>query len=773
MYKKIGWGLIATTAILSVFLFYFLPNLKFEYDFEKFFPSDDEELHYFYKHRAIFGDDNNFLLLGLTNEKGIFEYAFLQRVAALTKDLEVVENIDTVISPTHLQKIIVINGNTVTLPYLNWQDSTQYHADSTEIYSHPALVNTFFAQQGKSILLYIQTKQDWTPQEAQNLLENIEKVLQKHQFSGSPLAGKIRAEQVYITLMQTELAVFMSASAVLVAVFLFLMFRKIWAVVVPIFIILLTIAWTLGVMGMLGKNLDLLMVMLPSILFIVGMSDGVHLLSRYLDELRSGKNKIKALQITIKETGLATLLTSITTAIGFFTLLTASISVVRDFGTFTAIGVMIALLLTYLVLPATLLLSPKKRLQAAAIPTRYTGFLWWKNLEENQEAPPAKDFWYYFLHRLLRWVLGHKKAILLVSCIAVIASMVGFYHVQVNTTLLEDLGEKDKMYQDFMFFEEHFGGTRSFEVALELKKGYAPTDSVVIAQAGVFQQYLEDSLQVSSIISLVSVSKGIVQATQGGIAANYRLPQTKSEWRQLKIALKKLVETPFYAQIANDTLLRMSGRTYDLGSIAFQQKMQQLEQFYNKNCHNSVFSYHLTGTSLMIDRNNEYLVRNMSSGIGISVLMVSIIIGVLYRRWYMILLTIVVNILPLLVIGGMMGVFGIPLKISTSIIFTIAFGIALDDTIHFIGKLHLELKKGKSLPFAIKNTFLSTGKAIILTSLIIVAGFLMLMFSSFAGTFYTGLLISLTLINAVLADLFLLPVLLLSGKRNKKLHSRA
>lgn len=184
-----------------------------------------------------------------------------------------------------------------------------------------------------------------------------------------------------------------------------------------------------------------------------------------------------------------------------------------------------------------------------------------------------------------------------------------------------------------------------------------------------------------------------------------------------------------------------------------------MEEFIRQHTDTSLVEFRMTGTSLLIDKNADYIINNMLQGLGIAFLVIAAIAGLLFKSFRMVIITLIPNLLPLLMIAGIMSLFGVYLKLSTSIIFTIAFGIAVDDTIHFISKLRIELGKGKSLLPAVKNTFLSTGKAIIITTVILAGGFLTLILSSFGGTFYTGLLVSLTLLFALVADLCLLPVL--------------
>jgi predicted RND superfamily exporter protein len=185
--------------------------------------------------------------------------------------------------------------------------------------------------------------------------------------------------------------------------------------------------------------------------------------------------------------------------------------------------------------------------------------------------------------------------------------------------------------------------------------------------------------------------------------------------------------------------------------------------------HSGYIGFNITGTAHLIDVNNSYISKNVLEGLLIAFGVIGLIVGFMFRSIKLVLFSLIVNVMPLLMIGGIMGLMGIDLKMSTAIIFTIAFGIAVDDTIHFLSKLRHELKQGKSMLYAMKRSYLSTGKAIMVTSLILCGGFLTLALSDFLGTANIGKLISLTLLFAVLSDLVLLPaLLLLLPNKNKK-----
>ena len=193
--------------------------------------------------------------------------------------------------------------------------------------------------------------------------------------------------------------------------------------------------------------------------------------------------------------------------------------------------------------------------------------------------------------------------------------------------------------------------------------------------------------------------------------------------------------------------------------------------FIDQNIDTDLIKVKLTGSTLLLDKSNEIITCHLLYGLLFAIFIVSVIMGLLYRSVKVTLLALVPNLLPLVMILGIIGWTDMGLKMSTAIIFTIAFGIAVDDTLHFMSRLKSELKKGKTVDEAIRTTYLSTGRAIVITSTILVLGFGILLFSSFQTTFITGLLVSLALLFALFADLILLPVLLNNlVKDNRGVH---
>ncbi|WP_017729922.1 efflux RND transporter permease subunit [Nafulsella turpanensis] len=756
MYKKQATFLLLLLSVLTLLFLYGGSRLRFDYNFENFFPTGDKDLEFFLEYRKLFENDNDYLLIGIRNEEGIFEEDFLQKLEVVTQQIDSLGLSEQVLSITNLVNPVAGPFGLLQPKVVQVNAPENYHQDSLEIYENEQLVGTLVAENIPAVSILVRHEQMISKKEADLLMQQINQILGQYTFDEVHLAGKAKAQAVYIQKMQQEMLIFVSASMLLVILFLAIAYRSFWGVWVPLLVVLLTAVWIAGFMGLTGKMLDVMMVLLPTIMFVVGMSDVVHILTKYIEELRNGKSKVAALRVTFREVGLANLLTSLTTAVGFLTLLTASIPPIRDFGLYTAIGVFMAFILAFTLLPAILLLMKKPK-----VADRERNRLLWTNM----------------LRRLFGWVLNHRGLIVILAASVISIAIFGISRLEINTFLLEDVRENDPLRQDFFFFDEHFGGSKSIEMAILVQdnsKGIY--NKAVLQEVGKMEEHLREEFGVRNIVSPLTLAKSINKALNGGMQSYFSLPEEEAAFKRIQRMAEAIPKERQPIPLSADSLAlaqsqlssmkvgavgRISGKMPDIGSRLTNQKVLKMEQFIEENINPELVRFRLTGTSMLIDKNANYLVNNMLQGLTIAFVVIAAIAGLLFRSLRMIIITLIPNIIPLLMVAGIMGLSGIYLKMSTSIIFTIAFGIAVDDTIHFISKFRIELGKGKSVLYALKNTFLYTGKAILITTIILAGGFLTLILSSFGGTFYTGLLVSMTLIFAVVADLLLLPVLII------------
>ncbi len=730
-------------ALLTVFFATALRNVRLDHDFEKFFPTDDPELDRYLEYRERFGNDNDFLLVAAAREQGVFDRGFLILVDSLAQGLSRLPDVVQVTSPTRLDDPRITPVGVFTIPWLRLDHDSTLATDSARIQRDPRIRDGFFAPDGKAIMLLLLTEPELSKERSDALMMAVQEVVDRSGLDQVRMGGRVHGQYWYIVKMQHELVFFFSLSVFLLAVFLAVGFRTVWGVLVPIGVVGLTVLWQVGMMSLLDKPLSILTMLLPTILFVVGMSDVVHILERYIEALRNGHAKARALAIAYHEVGLATFLTSLTTAIGFATLITAGIAPVREFGVLTAVGVFLAFGLSFTLLPAILLL--------VSTPVQV-------------HKDPLRDTWYPFLHGLLRNVLLHKYRMPWAFAILVAVSLVGITQLKVDNQLLEDWPEDDPQKQEYYWFEEHFGGVRPFEMEVMMKApGGSVWDLASLRDMEGVQTHLEQDYGVKAIISPVTVVRSLNKAFNGGSEEYFRLPDDPDETARLvKRANVLLGRSGIQALVSDDgRRARISGRMEDAGGHVHAQRNIVLDEHIIQHTDTSSIDFHQTGMAFLIDRSNSRLSGELIGGLSIAFLLISSIMAFVFRNWRMTLIALVPNVIPLLLVAGFMGFVGIDIKVSTAIIFTIAFGIAVDDTIHMLGKLRIELMKGRSLGYAMKRSFLSAGKALMITSMMLLSGFASLVFSDFASVLYMGLLVSLTLLAALLADLLLLPLLVL------------
>lgn len=742
-YKKIAKLTLSVVLVITLFFGYFLQNLSFDYDFESFFPVNDPDLDFYNDFQTHFSNDNEFILIGIEHDAGIFNKAFLSRVDSLTGDLKQIDNLNRVQSPTELSQFVAGSMGGMRIPYLHIDDPSRYKSDSARIYSSPDLVNSFFAENAKSLSIMLLADKVLSKEASDQMVVDINKVLKRYSFDDIHISGRIYGQDYFVNKMQDELVLFTSLGIVMLVVFLIIAFRSFWGVWVPLVVVALSLLWLLGFMTLTGKPLDIMTVLLPTILFVVGVSDVVHILTRYLAELRKGKSKNQAVKTAFKQVGLATFLTSLTTAGGFLTLLTANIQPIKDFGLYTAAGVFIAFILAFSLLPSILILKSK--------PVS-------KEFLNN-------DFWYKPMHRLFLFTIKQRKPILGVSGLLVILAVIGLTRLEVDNYLLNDLGPNDPHRKDFEFFEQNYAGVRPFEMALILKDSNQTLfDYEVVQELDKLESYLKQKFEIGFVVSPLTYIKTANRAVNTGNPEAYAIPENPAAHKKITRVLDQMKKRKEFNSFVDttQTLGRINAKVEDYGGKKMLRLTNEMKAELPQIINTDLIEVRMTGMGLLLDKNNKNLAEDMLLGLLIAFTVVGIIMGILYKSPKIVIATLIPNIMPLIFIAAIMYLGNIDLNVSTAIIFTIAFGIAVDDTIHYMSKLKLELHSGKSFLYALKAASITTGKAITVTSIILVSGFITLLSSSFASTFYVGLLVSITLFLAVVIDLVVLPALLIT-----------
>lgn len=740
--KSISYFVVSVVILLTVFFAFQLPKTTLNYNFEEFFPAQDEETDFFFSHRALFESDNDFILIAVERENGIFDQEFLKKVNAYAKALDTLPNVQFTRDITNEKETFIYSGgSTGQRPYIHL-DSLNFLRDSLNIYKNKELINTLVNAKGTAVSIFLRHKDFLSKKKSEQLVADVKAVSNEFDFENVRFAGRSVGQLYYVNTMITEMTTYVGMSILLVIVFLIISFKSLWGLMVPQIVIVGSMIWIVGIMALIGKPINILLIVLPSIMFVVAMSDVIHLMSKYLELLRSGLSKLDAIKTSFKEIGMATFLTSLTTSIGFFSLLFVNVIPIQDFGLYTGIGVLIAFVITYSTLP----------------------FLFYLTKIPEVGKRDDRNFWKPIMRKVFLITMRNRKIIPWIGIIVTVVFAYGASLIVVNNFIMDDVSEESTVKQDFDYFDSKFGGVRPFELAITLKDSTESMWSIErLKEIEKVEKYLINEYKVNVNTSLVQYLSILNRASYAGNTDYFEVTDSKTDLRRYKRMLKIADQGKFIRSVLDSTenTTRINGGVPDWGNIKATEENEKFYAFLKKENLEEHLKIHVTGTAHLLDRNMSYMSSSLVEGLAFAIIVVSILMALLYRSFRMLIISIIPNVIPLIVIAGIMGYFGINLKITTAIIFTISFGIAIDDTIHFLSNFKLELKKGKSKIYALKSTYLGTGKAIVLTSAILVGGFSMLLMSSFMGTYYMGLMICITLVVAVLSDLFILPLLLL------------
>jgi uncharacterized protein len=728
-------------AVLAAFSLYFSTRLVFSFSLDQFFPEGDEDLAEYKAFEKNFEQDVNFLLVALPREEGVFDSTFLRRVHKFTTASLQLPLITESQSLTSIQRPIKTPFGLTAVPLIHLDDPSRFEQDKERVLKDERLVYNLIDKDATALIVAMKTKtgmMDLT--ESTQIIHDVEALLKEHQFDDYHLLGSAYFAKEMVQMQKREVLVTSIISGILVSIIMFLIFRRFWGTVLALVSIVIGMLLFLGFMGAAGRPLNAMSALYPMLMIIVGTSDVIHIMSKYIDELRKGKERLEAIKITIQEIGLATLLTSLTTAIGFAALVTSKVIPIRDFGINAAIGVMIAYV-TVLLFTTTVI-----------------SFF---QTEQLIKIGHKGSRWDQFMSLINTFTKVYAKQIMLVTLAFFALSLYGISRITTNYRIESNLPRGEKLTSDFFFFEDKMAGFRPIEYAAYAQGSYNADDFEVLQQVDKLEQHLGEAEHLQSVQSITAIYKTIHQVFNGNSEAAYRFPDNKADFEKYKkLASKASTATDKILLSQDKKIARISTRAKDIGADRIGEKGEEIQEWIAQNTDASVVIFKETGTGLIMDKNGDYIRKNLLQGLAIAVFLISLLMALLFKNWRMVIIFMIPNILPLLFAGAMLGFIGIELDAGVSIIFAIIFGIAVDDTIHFLSRYKLCINKGMSVDEAIAVTFQETGKAICLTTVLLFFGFLVMLTSIHPPSVTIGILISVTLLSALVADLLLTPILL-------------
>ena len=735
--------IIVIFVLLSCLSVYYATKLTFSFSLDQFFPEGDEDLAQYKAFEKNFEEDVNFLLIALPRAEGVFDSVFLRKVERFSQEVKELPDVKDSYSLTTIKRPLKTPFGFTSVPYIHIDQPPKYSADKKRILQDERLLYNLIDDKGQVLVVALKTQTGLMQfQQAEAFIKSVKSLLRKNAFDEFHFLGSPYFTKEMVEMQKREVMVTTLFSGILVSFIMFLIFRRFWATFVALLSIVLGMLLFMGFMGGFGRALNTMSALYPMLMIIVGTSDVIHLMSKYIDELQKGKTTTQAINITIREVGLATLLTSLTTAIGFITLMTSRVAPIRQFGINAAIGVMIAYFTV--ILFTTALLS-------------------FFNEEQLTRKGKTGISWTTFMRRVNVFTKRYSPAISIGALAFLFVSLYGISKISTNYFIKSNLPSQSTITKDFDFFEERLAGFRPVEYSVYAQGDYDADDLEVLQQIDKVEQYLKKQEHLKTVQSITMVYKSLNQMHHGNRSAYYHLPERKATFRKhKKLAAKYEAQSDKVLLSKDKKIARISTRAIDIGADSLKQRSERIMKWIQLHTDSSIVQIKETGTGLIMDKNAAYIRKSLLKGLALAISIICLLMALLFQNGRMVLISLIPNVFPLLMAGAILGYLNIKLDPGVSIIFAIVFGIAVDDTIHFLSKYKLNIAKGLGSEEAIANTFEETGKAIILTSIILFFGFLVMLSSIHPQSFTIGILISITLLTAVIGDLLLIPILLRS-----------
>ena len=732
--------IIAAFILFIPICLYQVYHLKFSFDFEQFFPEGDPDLEFFQEFIKEFETDDNFLLIAVENNPSVFEQGFLEKFHEFTLKVRDIPHVTRVQSLTTMDYPVKTPFGINSVPIIHIDQPSKYDSDKSRILKDKRFVNNFIDENAQAIAITARTIDAIDLNQSKEMMAGYKALLEEYDFEEVHLLGRAYFQDELVEMQKNEIVITTVISGILIIFILMFIFRKPIGVWVALSSIGLGLLYFLGIMGLLDRELNVMAALYPVLMLIVGTSDVIHIMSKYVDELKKGEAKRNAMIVTIKEIGLATLFTSITTAIGFATLMTSNVRPIREFGMNAAMGVLIAYITVIFFTTCVLTLFTKEQI-----------------IKETKAA----DFWHNLMQSWYGKTLKHGKLIAGISAVFVAMCFYGMTLISMNYTVESNLPITAKITDDFLYFEEKFSGFRPIEFAITVKKDGFQADSYeVLKEVSKIEDKLLENESFKSILGLTTIYKSLERMNKGNRADAYSFPPDKAAFNKSKKLVDRMGTEAAVMLSKDKKKTRISTRIADIGAESIKSEGEYIDNWIYANVDTSLIDVKRTGTGLLIDKNAVYIRDNLLSGLAIALILVSLLMAMLFRDFKMLFVALVPNFIPVLFAAGLLGFLGIELEAGVSIVFAVVFGIAVDDTIHFLSKYKLARNKKKTVEESIKITFEETGKAITFTTIILFFGFLTMFFSNHPPSVTVGMLISVTLVGALICDLFLLPVLM-------------
>ena len=746
--------ILITIGVVTLFLASQWKNMRFTFTEANLLPDTHPENLQYEDFIKTFGEEGNLIVIALKDDDFFTEKIFLEWIALNDKINEFSE-IDFTLSTNNVQSLIKDETQKKfflqnLLPNKKIDSVKLKKFKQNLILELPFYKNILYSINGKSIRTAIYMDKDIvnTSQRKDFIYQTFIPLINSFEertgldvrVSGMPYIRTLNAQNIV-----DEIGIFVVSAILLTSFIFFLFFRSFRATFISMFVVIIGVMWAFGILGWMGYEITILTALIPPLIIVIGIPNCIFLINKYQQEVAKHGNKVKSLQRVIMKIGNATLMTNLTTASGFATFILTDSKILKEFGTVASINIIAIFLLSLLIIPIvySFMNSPnKKHLQ---------------HLNNN------------YVNKFVMWMedkVKYKRInVFIISIISLMFGIIGIYQINISGSIIEDMPKKSAFFKDILFFDEEFNGIVPIEVIIDTKRKGGVNRLSTIKRIDRLEKYIEDIPELSTALSTVRGIKFIKQAYYNGNPNYFNLPSTQ-ENRFIARYLKNMNDSGDLMQNYVDSTAQFSRVTTfmkDIKTERIEEIEKELLKEIDKIFPTERYNVNLTGKPLLYLKGTHYLIRNLIISLSLAILLIAIFMAYMFRSFKMIVISLIPNLLPLIITAGVMGFTGIPLKPSTILVFSIAFGISVDDTIHFLAKYRQELIENNwKIQPAVYISLRETAISMFYTSIVLFFGFAVFMSSNFGGTVALGGLVSVTLLFAMLANLILLPSLLIS-----------
>jgi len=746
-------GILVVIGILTLFMGYKARDVVLSYDMVRMLPASDSTTILYENFKKQFGEDGTVMFIGI-QDKNLFTLNEFNDWFDLCNKIRNIKGVEEVVSNTRLYRLQK-NDSVRKFEFRSIcpvKPKNQQELDSLKnlIYSQPLYDNLIFNKKtGATIMMVTLNKEEISSKGRIPLIRDIKATadsfgIKYHtgvHYSGLPYIRTITSKKV-----EHELKLFVLLALLVAAVFLYIFFRSYKAVLFPMIIIVIGVIWAMGMIVLFGYKITILTGIIPPLIIVIGVENCIFLLNKYHYEFRLHKNKAKSLSRVIERIGKANLLTNASTATGFAAFIITNNKLLVEFGTIASLNILVVYVLSLTLVP--IFFSYLRPPQMKDI--------------RHQETSVTR----VIIDKAVILVNTRRNRIYLLTGIFILIAVFGVVRLHTSGRIVDDIPKRDALYLDLLFFEKNFKGIMPLEITVDTKKKKGALTLATLKRIDRLQDTLATFPELSKPLSIVEVIKTARQAFYNGDPGYYSLPSSSeltfmgSYIPDLKSKNKSLLRNFIDT---NYQITRISVQMANIGTKDIDRIQKSLTPKVNSIFDPAKYKVIITGTSVVFLKGTNFLIRNLWESILLAVIVIAMLLAFLFTSWRMILISLVPNLIPQLMTGALMGFAGIPIKPSTILIFSIALGISVDNSIQYLSRYRLQLKHSHGdIPSSVISALKETGYSMIYSSTVLFFGFGIFVLSSFGGTQALGFLISFTLLIAGLLNMFILPSLLLT-----------